>query len=376
MSELDILLERHLAKRKADGLLRSLKLPPGSIDFCSNDYLGLAKSQELNDAIREELQSFPKANGSTGSRLLTGNTERHEETEHFLSNIFGSEATLVFNSGYTANLAVLSSLPQRGDTIVYDELAHACIKEGARLSLANRYSFKHNDVGALEEKLRRASGNIFIAVESVYSMDGDFAPLKEIIAMAEKYKANIILDEAHSTGVFGVDGAGLAVDRQLHKKIAVRIYTFGKAMGIHGACVAGSSKLKQFLINFARPFIYTTAPDHHLLASIVSSFRYLSKNISLQCIIQEKCKLFSTQFQLPNTNQHPVKTFIVRGNDVARAAAEKLNNEGFDVRPILSPTVPAGTERLRVCLHTFNHDSEIVELCNSLRAIGDKYHAQ
>src|SRR4051812_47447788 len=211
MSAFADFIKGKLQKRRDDHSFRTLKNIEGLIDFTSNDYLGLARSELLYHRIQNKVQTLDlKHNGATGSRLLSGNSNYTEEVENKLAKIFNSEASLIFNSGYTANLAVLSSIPQKGDTILYDELAHACIKDGARLSLANRFSFRHNDLNDLEQKLNRCSGKIYIAVESIYSMDGDQCPLQDLVLLAEKYDVAIILDEAHSTGIFGKGGSGLA----------------------------------------------------------------------------------------------------------------------------------------------------------------------
>ena len=316
---------------------------------------------------------MPHKNGATGSRLLSGNDSYTEEVERKLSNIFNSEAALIFNSGYAANQAVLSSIPQKGDTILYDELAHACIRDGARLSHAKRLAFKHNDLNDLEKKLAAAEGHIFIAVESIYSMDGDSCPLPELIKVADQYKASIILDEAHSTGVMGAGGSGMAVSEGLENKIAVRIYTFGKAMGIHGACVAGSKDLIDYLINFARPFIFTTAASPHSIAAIDCSFSYLSDKMNLQSELKHRIELFTSTCTelavttLKNTSQ--IQSMVIAGNDHVKNAAHGLQTKGFDVRPILSPTVAKGSERLRICLHTFNSDKEIKSLVQALASL-------
>lgn len=372
MDELGRQLQERLDVREQEGLLRTLKYTSALVDFTSNDYLGLARSQLLFDQIHHTLNSFEtKTNGATGSRLLAGNTEYYESVEAKLADIFKAEASLILNSGYAANLAVLSSLPQRNDTILYDELAHACIKDGARLSMAKRFSFRHNDLDDLELKLKRADGNIYIAVESVYSMDGDQCPLQALVTLAEKYKAFIILDEAHSTGVYGERGSGLAVNENLHNQIAVRIYTFGKAMGIHGACIAGSKALRDYLVNFARPFIYTTALPLHSVVAIDCAFNYLHKNIYLQQQLRQNIDLYRNAVQdLSNkTISHSsIQTAIFPGNAHSKKVATELQQKGFDVRPILSPTVPKGSERLRICLHTFNTQHEIEALAAALKS--------
>jgi 8-amino-7-oxononanoate synthase len=370
---LDSILERKLLERESKHLLRKLTNVNGLIDFTSNDYLGLAASSELFQLIEESVsKQGARRNGSGGSRLLSGNSELAENIESKLAVIFQAESALVFNSGYTANLAVLSSIPTRESTIIYDELAHTCIKDGARLSLARRLSFKHNDLNDLESKMQKASGKVFVAVESIYSMDGDCCPLGELVALTDRYNAILILDEAHSTGVTGQGGSGLSVSVGLHDRIGVRIYTFGKAMGVHGACVVGSRMLQQYLINFARPFVYTTALPPHSLTAIDCSFSYLQQNISLQKTLSQLIHTYLEEVS-PLTNRtqssSSIQTIIVPGNENTIAAARSLQQMGFDVRPILSPTVPEGSERLRICLHTFNTTSQIRDLVNQLKHI-------
>lgn len=370
---LDHWLEDKLTQRRSTQLLRKLTTRENLVDFTSNDYLGLAASNELFDAIHAKAKEPElKLNGSGGSRLLSGNSTYAEQLEAKLAGIFQSEAALIFNSGYAANLGVLSSIADRDSTIIYDELAHACIKDGARLSQAKRFSFRHNDMNDLESKIKRGSGKIFIVVESIYSMDGDMCPLNDVVILAEKYDANIILDEAHSTGVMGKDGCGLSVSLQLHEKIAVRVYTFGKAMGVHGACVAGSRQLQQYLVNFCRPFIYTTALPAHSLAAIECSFDYLARNSWLQQTLSNRIDMYLTDIDdLPNRtdSKTAIQTILLNGNDDAIRAATLLQKKGYDVRPILSPTVPEGRERLRICLHAFNSGEEIKGLTEELKTV-------
>ena len=371
-SPLDDFLNYQLAKREGEGLIRKLRTDRLPIDFFSNDYLGLARSEQLALTIRHSHSEHGLGNGSTGSRLLSGNHLFTEEVEARLSKIFRSEACLIFNSGYAANLAVLSAVPQKGDTILYDNLSHASLKDGARLSLATRHSFRHNDLSDLEQKIRMAKGKVFVVIESIYSMDGDTCPLREIIAIAERYNAFIILDEAHSTGVIGDGGAGFGVEQKLHDKIDIRIYTFGKAMGVHGACVAGSMSLIKYLVNFSRPFIYTTAPSPHQVMSIDCSFRFLASNTHLQEVLQKKIQLYlSSCGDLRNrtASDSAIQTVLCPGNDNAKQIAARLQQAGFDVRPILYPTVLKGTERLRICLHSFNRDEDISSLTTMIKGI-------
>lgn len=363
-------LKSRLEKRRTENSLRKLTSFSGLTDFSSNDYLGLARSEELFQLIQNKTENISRKNGATGSRLLSGNSVYTEEVEQKLATIFKAEAALIFNSGYAANQGVLSSIPQKGDTILYDELAHACIRDGARLSLASRFPFLHNDLNDLESRLKKAQGNIFIAVESIYSMDGDQCPLQELIPLAERYKATVILDEAHSTGVLGTNGAGLAEALGLENKIGVRIYTFGKAMGVHGACVVGSRSLIDYLINFARTFIFTTAMSPHSIVSVDCSFEYLRKHLELQLDLRQRIDLFNSESDQLKIEKLSSKTqiqgVVVPGNDRIKAISENLRTQGFDVRPILSPTVAKGSERLRICLHTFNSSEEIRQLVHLL----------
>ncbi len=371
--ELDTWLEKALANRKQQNLFRELKTSHGLADFCSNDYLGLARSEALFNMISARCENLPlRKNGSTGSRLLSGNSELTEALEHKLSTIFKCDAALILNSGYTGNLAIFSSIPQKNDTILFDELAHASIKDGARLSLAKRFSFRHNDLNDLESKIKRAKGKVFIAAESVYSMDGDECPLIELAALAKKYAASLILDEAHSTGTKGEYGSGLATSLGVEESIDIRLFTFGKALGIHGACVAGSQRLIQYLINFARPFIYTTALTPHGIVSIDCAFDYLGENIHLQNILEQNIKAFVDGIgTVPNRtpSKSAIQTLIIGGNDKAKTSASSLQKEGFDIRPILSPTVAKGSERLRICLHTYNSWDEISKLTSEIKKL-------
>jgi 8-amino-7-oxononanoate synthase len=374
MNKLEEFLNSKLTLASDKGTLRKLQTTSSSLeDFVSNDYLGLARSQELFTAINLRLDSLKlPQNGATGSRLLSGNSEYTEYVEQKLAKIFQAQASTIFNSGYNANLAVLSSIPQKGDTILYDELSHASIKDGARLSLASRFPFQHNDVDDLEKKLQRIKeGRIFIVVESIYSMDGDESKLAEIVELAEKFNTSIILDEAHSTGLFGLQGEGFAIHKNLHSKIDIRIYTFGKAMGIHGACIVGTKAVKDFIINFARPFIYTTAMPPHNVAAIECAFDFLIDHPELQETLRRKINLYLTSIAVPQRTKSnsAIQTIIIPGNDSVRNTATRLQSEGFDVRPIVSPTVPTGKERLRICLHSFNDDQQILNLTRALNSM-------
>jgi 8-amino-7-oxononanoate synthase len=355
-------IEDKLEARKAAGNYRQLKPESSLIDFCSNDYLGFAHSAELKQMIRAEEDRHPSfLNGSTGSRLLTGNSAYAEELEAQIAVWHQAEAGLLFNSGYDANIGLLSSLAQRGDTIICDELIHASLIDGARLSYANRYTFKHNDPTALEEKLKNAKGITYVVIESVYSMDGDIAPIAEMLELTEQYSASLIVDEAHALGVFH---KGLVNQLNLQNRIFARIMTFGKALGCHGAIVLGSSSLRNYLINFSRSFIYSTAASFNQLAAIKMGYELLRGSEETIAQLRENIRLFKQQITSTQMieSTSAIQCLMAGTNEKAAHLSQQLKAAGIDARPILSPTVAAGTERLRICLHSFNTPHEITLL--------------
>ena len=366
-------LQQQLQLRQEKDLLRKLTDFHLPFDFCSNDYLGFAQSDTLSQMIKEEVLQQPLLkNGAGGSRLLSGNTSFTEETEQFVANYHQAESGLIFNSGYDANIGLLSAVPQRGDTIVTDELIHASLIDGARLSHAERIKFKHNDVEDLALKLQKAKGLIYVVIESVYSMDGDTAPLVEISKICKQYKANLIVDEAHATGIFGTQGKGLVHQLQLEKEVFARVVTFGKALGVHGAIVLGNKLLRDYLINFSRSFIYTTAAPIHNIIAIKNAYLMLAK--SNNCLlINKKIALYNSLLknikQATIYSESAIQTVVFNSNLLAKAAAKSLQAKGFDVKAILSPTVAEGKERLRICLHTYNSDEEIKNLIYHLKTI-------
>ncbi|WP_234736484.1 aminotransferase class I/II-fold pyridoxal phosphate-dependent enzyme [Tellurirhabdus bombi] len=369
-------LHQLLENRQAAGLLRKLKQPTGLVDFCSNDYLGFAQSAELRTLVEQAGQQEPNlTNGSTGSRLLAGNYALTEAVEAEIAAFHGAEAALIFNSGYDANVGLLASVPQRGDTLLTDELIHASMIDGARLSLANRYKFRHNDLSDLEAKLQKATGTVYVAVESVYSMDGDLAPLPEICALCVRYGAALIVDEAHATGIFGPKGEGLVTLLGLEKQVFARVHTFGKGLGVHGAAVVGSRVLHDYLINFARSFVYTTALPPHSLLAIRCAYAYLQTQSTTIEQLHQLRRLFQEQALLHSPDKEwlltesAIQGLILPGNDACRTVALQIQQAGFDVRPILSPTVPAGRERLRICLHSFNTEAQILALLQAVNQV-------
>ena len=368
-------MQQKMAERRAKGNLRSLPELDLPYDFTSNDYLGLARSVGLQQNIERRTKELGlPSHGSTGSRLLSGNSVFARELEQKLALLFRGEAALLFNSGYSANLALISSVAQKGDTILYDQLSHVCLKEGAWLSKAQSFAFRHNDLTDLEARLQKATGNVFVVVESVYSMDGDMAPLDEMATLCENYGARLIVDEAHSTGTFGQQGNGLVCELGLEDSFFARVYTFGKAMGVHGAALVGNADLIDFLVNFGRPFIYTTAMPLHSLVAIEQSFDFLAGMRNLQQVLRQNIESFIVDFPQNESierlkSETSIQPLLLPGNERARSMATRLQAEGYDVRPILAPTVREGEERLRICLHSYNTEEEIKGLCQILSQV-------
>ena len=356
-----------LEERRQQNAIRTLCLPTGKIDFCSNDYLGIAKQLTAN--CQPSTTDYHLSSGSTGSRLLAGNYPLIEEVEQQIAAFHQSGSALIFNSGYDANIGLLSCVPQNGDTILYDFLSHASIRDGIRLSQAQSFAFLHNNLADLKRRLGQSVGNIFVVTESVFSMDGDTCPLQEMVALCQQYNAHLIIDEAHATGVIGNRGEGLVQHLNLQHKIFARVHTFGKACGCHGAVVLGSSVLRNYLINFARPFIYSTSLPPHAVAIIKKSYEIfplmMAERKHLQSLIQ--CfQLAQIKYEkLVSTT--PIQAVIIEGNDEVKSVADLLQENGLDVRPILYPTVPKGKERLRVVLHSFNTLEEVEKLVQLLK---------
>ncbi len=372
MNAVEQYLEKKLLERQQAGNLRSLKTQRAPVDFFSNDYLGLATSGVLYDT--PDVASLSQMTGSTGSRLLSGNNKITEELEEQIAHFHKADAALLFNSGYDANVGLLAAISNRHTTVIYDELCHASIIDGIKLGQAPRqYKFKHNDIADLQHKLSKADGPIIVVTESVFSMDGDIAPLQEIADITTAHNATLIVDEAHATGVFGEDGAGVVCMLGLQDKVFARVHTFGKALGCHGAGVVGSAVLKEYLVNFARSFIYTTALPLHAVHTISNAYNYLSapsfSNDALHCLIGyfNACIVGSEMDGWQNSVS-PIQALITSGNDRTKHIAALLQNEGMQVNPILSPTVPQGMERLRICLHSFNTEQQVDTLFEVLKS--------
>ena len=372
----DHFLDHKLNERRAQDAFRRLRLPEGKTDFCSNDYLGIVTNGLLEAAqpAASNPAALAPAHGSGGSRLLAGNYPLIEATETALAAFHQAEAGLLFNSGYDANVGVLSCIPQRGDTILYDSLSHASIRDGIRLSFARSFSFAHNDCADLEKRLRSArseAGNLFVVTESVFSMDGDQAPLDAIVSLCHRYGAHLIVDEAHATGVIGAAGEGLVQEKNVQKECFARIHTFGKAVGCHGAIVLGSARLRDYLINFSRAFIYTTALPPASVRAIATAYELFPRMNDQRSRLQQLIRRFrdaTIGYERLNSTT-PIQVLVVPGNAAVRQVAERLQQGGLDVRPILYPTVPRGGERLRIVIHSFNTPEEIDRLIALLQDI-------
>jgi len=366
-----------LLKREQDHQLRSLNVPQNGIDFCSNDYLGLARSERLRDLILQERETWgDMPNGSTGSRLISGNSSLAETLEQELADFHGAPAGLMFGSGYAANTGLYSAVARAGDCLVTDELIHASCIDGARLSKAQRLVFRHNDLDDLSRQLQRAqtltgaNAQIFVGVESVYSMDGDCAPLQAMAKLAGEAGAALMVDEAHSNGINGVHGAGLVSELGLETEVFARVHTFGKGIGLHGAVVLGSQTLKSYLVNFSRPFIYSTAPAQDHLLKIRAAYRLLPELDETRERLFELVRHFrrlcaSSRFRWIESNSW-IQSVVVPGDDQVLATAEFLQSKGYWVKAIRSPSVARGAERVRICLHAFNTHAEIEGLLTAL----------
>lgn len=371
-------LREALNRRAAEDAERILSTQTAGVDLCSNDYLGVARDLSRPEVIKRVLASVCNSVcdqdplGATGSRLVSGTTEAHLELESYLATFYRAEAALLFGSGYEANVGLLGSIGRRGDTILYDDLVHASMRDGIRLGVSRAYSFAHNDLDDLRKKLRQARGDIYVAVEAVYSMDGHKAPLGELVSVCREFGAYLIVDEAHSSGVHGAEGEGLCAESGIADEVFARVHTFGKALGFRGACIVGSADLRRFLINFSRPFIYSTAPDKLSLAFIREAHEFVKEasdqRRALGALIVELRMLKEECGALSFTeSESSIQSVLVPGNRNVLAAERALHDAGIFTKAIRSPTVPEGSERIRFSIHSFNTLSEIRAAFNVVR---------
>ncbi len=367
-------LQRKLQTRVQNNALRELSRQNNLIDFSSNDYLGFSSSKKIFKQTHKSLEEKGiHQNGATGSRLLSGNHSLYPVTEKILADFHQAESALIFNSGYDANLGFFSSVPVRGDIIFYDELIHASIRDGIQMSHAKSYKFGHNDLNDLQKRMKQVLPDrtrqtepveVYVVTESVFSMDGDSPELKDFINFCNQHNCFLVVDEAHAVGVFGEHGKGLLQQLELEDQVFARINTFGKALGCHGAVILGSQVLNNYLINFARSFIYTTGLPPHSLATIQSVYQELQCTSEIEKL-KENINFFNQQLGVLGLksrfieSQSAIHGCIISGNENVKNVATKIQAKGFDIKPILSPTVPEGQERLRFCLHSYNSKEEI-----------------
>ena len=344
---------RDLAGLAARDRLRALR-PRIGVDFASNDYLGLAESPALREAVAEALARGVPV-GAGGSRLLRGNHPEHEALEAEAAAFFGSEATLFLSSGFAANLVAFSALPQRGDLVLHDALIHASAHDGIRLGRAETWSFAHNDVGAADDAIlgwraRGGTGRVWIAVESLYGMDGDRAPLADLAALADRHDAFLLVDEAHATGVFGDRGEGLG--GALHgRDNVVTLHTCGKALGCEGALLCLPATLRDFLVNRGRAFVFSTAPSPLMAAAARASLRLVAeprRRAALGRLVAHAGTVLARHGVVATGS--PIMPLIVGEDAATMRLADAVQAAGYDVRGIRPPTVPPGTARLRLSI--------------------------
>lgn len=356
--------EAHLQKLHVEHRRRSLS-SAGGHDFVSNDYLGLANGPDLKRAVLDAVARGVPI-GSGGSRLLRGNHPEHELLEEEAARFFGSESALFFSSGYAANSAVLSTLPQRGDLIIYDELIHASSHEGIRLARAKARSARHNQAdsfAAIVKQWRSAggTGRPWIIVESLYSMEGDKAPLRDLLELSNEHDGFLVIDEAHATGVFGRNGRGLSNELGSHPNV-ITVRTCGKALGCEGALVCCPSVIRDFLVNRGRGFIFSTAPSPLMAAAVRAVLKLLAKDERRQVELRERIAFAEDCLRSLGVRCSGTQILPLVLGSAARVMrlADRLQEQGFDVRGIRPPTVPQGTSRVRISI-TLNADEKTIE---------------
>jgi 8-amino-7-oxononanoate synthase len=363
--------ERALEALLRRGRLRELE-PATGADFTSNDYLGLAHSPELRRAVMAAIARGVPI-GAGGSRLLRGNHAEHEALEDEAAKFFGAESALFSGGGFVANTALFSTLPVRGDIIVHDELIHASAHEGMRLSKAESISARHNDASAFNEAIKSwraagGTGQVWIAVESLYSMDGDRAPLGELAELATKYDAMLLIDEAHATGVFGPDGRGLGAALEGQPNV-ISLHTCGKALGAMGALILCPRVMRNFLINRARSFIYATAPSPLVAAAVRTALVTCATQGERRSKLLKRID-FAAGLLRENLGIDPsgsqIQPIIVGSDTRAVSLASAMRRRGFDVRAVRPPTVPEGTARLRITLTLNTDEAEVEALIEAL----------
>jgi 8-amino-7-oxononanoate synthase len=372
LNHLPTYILKALIEREQTGALRKLRHSFPGIDFCSNDYLGFSKTGLLSDKIQNSEPRTENFFGATGSRLISGNSQFVEDAEKQIALFHHAQSALIFNSGYDANLGLLSSVPQKTDLILFDELIHASIYDGIRLSNATHYRFRHNDIDSLETLISRhhkSFENIYVVTESVFALDGDTAPLLELAEICKASKnIFLIVDEAHAIGVFGSQGRGLCNAMAIEHRCFARIYTYGKAMGCQGAAVVGSEQLINYLINFARSFIYTTALPNHSIDAIRHAYQLLIETKQKDLLQSNISYFYSKAANIRHCikSQSAIHSMVVGSNEIVDRLEKELAGRNIHVRPMKNPIVKPGLERVRISIHAFNTKQEIDLLVDTL----------
>ena len=365
--------QKTLDELAAKSRLRSLA-PRVAGDFTSNDFLALAESKALKDAVREALDRGVPV-GAGGSRLLRGNHPEHEALEAEAAGFFQAESALYFPTGFAANAALVATLPQREDLFVHDEMIHASVRDGLRGRFAIAGT-AHNDINAIEDLIKHwrsagGKGQVWIAAETLYSMDGDRAPLSDLAALAAKHDAMLILDEAHATGVYGPQGRGLAHAYE-GKPNVICLHTCGKAMGAMGGLITLPKQLRDFMINRARSFIYSTAPSPLMAAAVRAALKLVAAveddRTRLQGLVAHLGGLLEQKLKITPSGS-PIQPILLGSDERALKVAGALQQAGFDIRAIRPPTVPEGTARLRISVTLHADTGKIDRLVDALASV-------
>lgn len=397
MKRLESRFRRSLDARRCEGRLRRLEVQHEEarlVDFASNDYLGIARDVDIHSAHHAEEMSRRgnQLNGSTGSRLLTGASRDQDCFEKYLAEFHGYENCVLYPSGYAANSGVAGCVASQSDVVFYDQLSHNSTRFGLKNGRQRAtIPFEHNDCVDLKKKLRSekavSGGWSFVFVEGVYSMDGDCAPLAELADLCIEEGACLVVDEAHSTGVAGTRGRGAVFDRldahQRKDAVLCSIHTFGKAVGCHGAAVLCSTLFREYLANYSQPLIYATALSPSATRLAHKCYEELSsmsqeRRIRLDAVVTKLRELLTDLARDRNDvrllqSSSAIHALVVPGADRVKAIAEDVRRAGFDVGAIRSPTVAAGSERLRIVAHAHNSLDEVCGLCDALRLSLDKH---
>ncbi len=359
---------KQIGELRKQGLERTLQIAQG-LDFSSNDFLSLSHHSLIRQKLIKALKGGMPLNAGA-SRLIRGQTKWHEQTEFLFQKWVKRSSALFFSSGYLANMAIISTLGK--DSVIFsDELNHASLIDGCRMLNKKKYIYSHKNLDVLENFLKKEKKEKkkIIITESLFSMDGDLAPLKELSALALRYGALLVVDEAHSTGLYGNQGAGLCTLLK-QKEHIISVHPCGKAMGASGAFIAGSKILKSVLINCCRPFIYSTAPHPFLLFHIQCVIKLLQKNSTRRMVLQKKAKYFRDQlktFASVGDSESAIVPLILGSNTAALKFAKFLQNKGYDIKALRYPTVAKGQERLRICIHYNHTKKQLDDLIKNLR---------